>query len=528
MRERGSFCCLSSFPAGGLAVMALKRLPAAGASYSEAPSLSAAENGSSPWFLAPATSHAKRGWLVRRLLLTADLAGLLLAFTATELLFTGRSAQIDDLGVATETTVFLAGLPVWVVGLKLYGLYDRDEQNAEHSTADEFPTIFHFVTVAVWLFFALSWLTGLTAPSQSKLATFWVLAIAGISTCRVLARAVARRQEGYTQRALIVGAGDVGQIFARKLLNHPEYGIDLVGFVDGKPKERRDDLGELTVLGSLEDVPALVRSLGVERVIVAFSNESHEELLGVVRSLKDADVQIDIIPRLFEVVGPRLNINSIEGVPIVSIPPLRLSRSSRLLKRALDLSIAALSLVVLTPFFVIAALLIKLDSRGPVFFKQIRMGARDQTFRIYKFRTMVDGADLTKTELNHLNKHANGDGRMFKVPSDPRVTRVGRVLRRFSLDELPQLYNVLRGEMSLVGPRPLVLDEDEFVATWARSRLTLRPGMTGLWQIVGRTDIPFEEMVKLDYLYVTGWTLAGDVKILARTVPAILRPQDAY
>ena len=473
-------------------------------------------------------ARGRRGWLVRRMLLAADLGGLLGAFAVTELLFLGQSGPIDGLGVSFETAVFIATLPAWVVGAKLYGLYDRDSQNADHTTVDEFPSIFHFVTVVVWLFFAGSWITGLTNPSQPKLATFWLLAIAGITGFRGAARAVARRRPSYIQNAIIVGAGDIGQLLGRKLLNHSEYGINLVGFVDSAPKERREDLGNLTLLGPLESVPKLVRELDVERVIVAFSNEPHSEILDVIRSLKDLDVQIDIVPRLFEVVGPRLNINSVEGLPIVSIPPLRLSRSSRLVKRGLDLTLAVVGLVLLAPFIALAALLIKLDSRGPVLFTQIRMGANDRSFRMFKFRTMCNDADLQKPALNHLNKHANGDSRMFKIPGDPRVTKVGRALRRFSLDELPQLFNVVKGEMSLVGPRPLVLNEDEFVAAWARRRLSLRPGMTGMWQILGRTDIPFDEMVKLDYLYVTNWTLAGDLKILARTIPAILRPQDAY
>jgi exopolysaccharide biosynthesis polyprenyl glycosylphosphotransferase len=325
-----------------------------------------------------------------------------------------------------------------------------------------------------------------------------------------------------------VGAGDVGQLLARKVLNHAEYGINLVGFVDSSPKDRREDLGDLTLLGPLESVPALVRELDVERVMIAYSNESHSEVLDVIRSLKDLEVQIDIVPRFFEIVGPRLNINSVEGLAIVSIPPLRLPRSSRLMKRGLDLTVAATGLILLAPFMALVALLIKLDSRGPILFTQVRMGVNDRAFPMFKFRTMINGADLQKAALNHLNKHANGDSRMFKIPGDPRVTKVGRVLRRFSLDELPQLFNVVKGEMSLVGPRPLVLNEDEFVASWGRQRLSLRPGMTGMWQILGRTDIPFDEMVKLDYLYVTNWTLTGDLKILARTIPAIVRPQDAY
>jgi len=462
------------------------------------------------------------------MLLSADLAGLLCAFAVTELLFRSNGGAIDGVGASLETAVFVATLPAWVVGAKLYGLYDRDSQNADHTTADEFPSIFHFVTVVVWLFFAGSWVTGLTDPSQPKLATFWLLAIGGMTGFRVTARAVARRRPSYIQNAIIVGAGDVGQLLGRKLQNHSEYGINLVGFVDSAPKERREDLGDLTLLGPLESVPGLVRELDVERVIIAFSNESHSDVLDVIRSLKDLEVQIDIVPRLFEIVGPRLNINSVEGLAIVSIPPLRLSRSSRLIKRALDLTLAVAGLVLLAPFMALAALLIKLDSSGPVLFTQVRMGANDRTFRMFKFRTMCNDADLQKPALNHLNKHANGDSRMFKIPGDPRVTKVGRALRRFSLDELPQLFNVVKGEMSLVGPRPLVLNEDEFVAAWARRRLSLRPGMTGMWQILGRTDIPFDEMVKLDYLYVTNWTLAGDLKILARTMPAVLRQQDAY
>ena len=476
---------------------------------------------------AAARGHYRRGWLVRRVLLVSDIVALLGAFLVVELFFQG-STVVDRIGIRWEAPIFVATLPLWVVAAKVYGLYDRDEQNAEHSTADEFPSIFHLVTVAVWVFFALSWITGLTDPSQAKLATFWGVAILGITACRVAGRSIARSRPSYVQNALIIGAGEVGQSIARKLLNHSEYAINVVGFVDSTPAGPRKDLGDIHLLGSLDSVREVVSAHDVERVIVAFSKESDEELLEVARSLKDLDVQVDIVPRLFEIIGPRMRINSIEGVSMVSMPPLRLSHSSRLLKRSFDLVVATASMVVLSPFLLVIALMIKLDSSGPLLFTQVRMGARDRKFRIYKFRTMVHGADSQKSALLDLNKHASGDARMFKVPGDPRVTRVGRLLRRYSLDELPQLFNVFKGEMSLVGPRPLVLDEDEFVKEWARQRLALRPGMTGYWQILGRTDIPFSEMVKLDYLYVTNWTLGGDLKVVARTIPAILRSQDAY
>jgi lipopolysaccharide/colanic/teichoic acid biosynthesis glycosyltransferase len=170
-----------------------------------------------------------------------------------------------------------------------------------------------------------------------------------------------------------------------------------------------------------------------------------------------------------------------------------------------------------------AALAIKIDSPGPVFFRQVRMGKDDHSFRIFKYRTMTADADLRKSEVAHLNKHLDDDARMFKIPDDPRVTPIGRLLRRYSLDELPQLLNVLVGDMSLVGPRPLILDEDQHVGGWARRRLHLKPGITGLWQVLGRDGIPFEEMVKLDYLYVTSWSLSGDLSLLLRTLPMMAR-----
>ena len=230
--------------------------------------------------------------------------------------------------------------------------------------------------------------------------------------------------------------------------------------------------------------------------------------------MQDSDVQIDIVPRMFEVLGTNAQLHTIEGIPLVGLPSTHLSGSSRFLKRLLDVSAATLGLVLLAPIFLVVSVLIKLDSRGPVFFRQVRMGAGDRTFRVFKFRTMVDDAESQKPEVAHLNMHNGDDPRMFKVPDDPRVTRVGRFLRRWRMDELPQLLNVLFGSMSLVGPRPLILDEDQHVSSWARRRLDLKPGITGLWQVLGASDIPFDEMTKLDYLYVTNWSLREDLRLI--------------
>jgi lipopolysaccharide/colanic/teichoic acid biosynthesis glycosyltransferase len=240
-------------------------------------------------------------------------------------------------------------------------------------------------------------------------------------------------------------------------------------------------------------------------------------------------VQIDIVPRLFEFVGPGVEVHTVEGLPLIGLPPLRLSRSSRLVKRTTDLALTTPALLLLAPLFALLALLIKIDSPGPVFFRQVRIGAAGRAFRIFKFRSMYVDAEERKQEVAHLNRHLapGGDPRMFKIVDDPRVTRVGKLLRRFCLDELPQLFNVVVGEMSLVGPRPLILDEDQHVQRWARQRLNLKPGVTGPWQVLGRSEIPFEEMIRLDYLYATRWSLIGDVRLITLTIPALFRRANA-
>jgi exopolysaccharide biosynthesis polyprenyl glycosylphosphotransferase len=320
----------------------------------------------------------------------------------------------------------------------------------------------------------------------------------------------------------------VAQLLDTKIQQHPEYRLNVVGFVDGDHGASSSGTAQLELIGRTNDLPELVRTLSAHRVVIAFSADSDEQTLEVIRELQDSDVQIDIVPRLFEVLGTNAQLHTIEGVPLVGLATPRLSNSSRFLKRSFDVFGAIAGLILLAPLFVITALCIKLDSRGPVFFRQVRMGAGERPFRVFKFRTMVDDAETLKSEVAHLNMHVNGDSRMFKVPNDPRVTRVGAFLRRSRIDELPQLFNVISGEMSLVGPRPLILDEDQYVVRWARRRLKLKPGMTGLWQVLGASDIPFDEMTKLDYLYVTNWSLREDLKLILLTLPALARARTAY
>jgi exopolysaccharide biosynthesis polyprenyl glycosylphosphotransferase len=470
----------------------------------------------------------RRGWLVRRMLLAADVIGLCAAMAVAEAFGGSRGATEGDL--RNEVLIFIASLPLWVVAAKIHGLYERDEERTDHAGPDEFSGVFHVITVGTWLFFAGTYLTGVAHPTVPKLVVFWSAAIAFVVAGRALARAVCRRQINYLQNTVIVGAGDVGQLVAKKLLKHREYGLNLVGFVDEDPRELTEALSAYPVLGGPDRLPALIRLFDVERVIIAFSLASHESMLDLIRSLKDFEVQVDIVPRFFELVGSEVGMHAVEGISLVGLPPMRLSRSSRLLKVVLDLSLALAGLLILLPLFITLAVLIRLDSPGPVFFRQVRMGYHGKCFRIFKFRTMYRDAEDRKAELQHLNQHllAGEDARMFKIPDDPRVTRVGRLLRRYSLDELPQLINVIFGQMSLVGPRPLVLDENAHVSDWEKTRLRLKPGITGLWQVLGRSDIPFQEMTRLDYLYVTDWSLWRDVTLICRTLPALLRSRNAY
>ncbi|HEY7603457.1 MAG TPA: sugar transferase [Gaiellaceae bacterium] len=473
---------------------------------------------------------ARRARLLTRLLIAADCIGLAVAFAVTRLAYQGETLVDGKYSNLAELMLFAATLPCWLVVANLYGLYSRDAQRADHSTADDAAAVLNMVTLGAWLLYVIARVTGAARIEPSKLIAFWAAAIVAILCSRALARLITRRSIAFVQNSIIVGAGSVGQLVGRKLLQHPEYGINPVGFVDDHPERLLDDGRRLRVLGETAQLPELVHRLDIERVIVAFNSGPYESTLSAVRGLADQGVQVDIVPRLYEVVGAETTVHAVEGLPLLSVPPPGLSWSSRALKRGLDLVVASLALLVLAPLFAIVAVLIRLDSPGAAFFRQPRIGENGRPFRIWKLRTMVADADERKSEYAHLNIHdgSNGGPQMFKIPDDPRVTRVGRVLRRFSIDEFPQLLNVLRGEMSLVGPRPLIPDEHRFVTDWAERRLALRPGMTGLWQVLGRNGIPFDEMVRLDYVYVNTWSLWSDLRLLARTIPAVFSGNGRY
>jgi exopolysaccharide biosynthesis polyprenyl glycosylphosphotransferase len=408
-------------------------------------------------------------------------------------------------------------VPAIIVLAKLLGRYDQEDVSIRRSTLDEVPSLFALASywVILWAVFHLVAEQELGAGLGAALlwtATAGLLVI-GHATARTVIRNVTPRE-----RVLIVGNAEPRVRLANSLATDPTARIDVVGFL---PLEDERQLGlpwpgveRRSRHQTFGDLERLVEELSVERVLLVPTTADSELMLDAVRSTLALGVNVSVVPRLFEVVGSAVDFDAVGGVTVLGIKQPGLSRSSRIVKRAMDLLGAGIGLMALSPLFAVVAIAIKLDTHGPVFFRQRRIGREGRAFEMLKFRSMIDGADAQREALAHLNET---DG-LFKVRDDPRITRVGRLLRRTSVDELPQLINVLLGDMSLVGPRPLVVDEDSLVEGHHRERLTLAPGMTGPWQVLGPTRPPLAEMVKTDYLYATNWSLWADIKILLRTL----------
>ncbi len=432
--------------------------------------------------------------------------------------------DLAALAIALVITVWVASpdhLEPWAVLMfpavlavaKTLGLYESDDQRIRKTTIEELPRLAQLgalLVLGVWL--ADRALIGGPAGKNQAL----VLGVVFVF-CALLGRRAARgRPTGNLPRERCLFIGDERSfIRLRAIFDRHELQSDLVDHLtinEGMTNDAAEVPGEPQAL--LE----LIARAGAHRLIIgphAFTNAMTFEL---VEAARDVGTRVSLLPDMLEVVGSSVDFDDLYGVTLLGVRHTHLSRSSQRLKRVFDIAGASLMLVLMAPVMAIIAIAIRLDSPGPALFRQWRIGREGEPFRIFKFRTMVDGADGLKDDLRELNE---ADG-LFKINGDPRITRLGHRLRRCSLDELPQIFNVLLGQMSLVGPRPLVADEDGRILGVRRGRLRLTPGITGQWQISGSARIPLEDMVKLDHLYVSNWTLWGDVKILLRTVPYVL------
>jgi exopolysaccharide biosynthesis polyprenyl glycosylphosphotransferase len=473
-----------------------------------------------PIAVAPSPAPSRRRRVPPKpVLVLADVCTLATAM----LLSFGFRSSIGALSVegarGIHLVVGIASLPVWI------GLFVRRRlYNARFLTRriDEIRRVSSATALALLAIMAVSYTFQLPI-SRAWLAMTYVVSVFLMAVEREIVRRVFRalRQRGRLLRGVvIVGSNDEAYEVAQMLTDDPTIGYRVVGFVDD-----HDRSGGGPVLGPVAETLAVVRRTGAASVIVAASATTVETSNRLVRELLRAGIHVELSSTLRDIAAHRLTIRPLGRVPVVYVEPCNSDGWRAVAKRAFDIVVAGLALLVIAPIAAVIALAIKLDSRGPVIFRQRRVGREGSTFQVRKFRTMVADAEQRLVELRDRNE---ADGPLFKLKADPRVTRVGRILRKTSLDELPQLVNVLRGEMSIVGPRPALPDE---VLAWEpqlHDRLRVRPGITGMWQVSGRSDSSFSDYTRLDLYYVDNWSLVTDLLIVLKTIPVVLFGRGAY
>jgi exopolysaccharide biosynthesis polyprenyl glycosylphosphotransferase len=416
----------------------------------------------------------------------------------------------------------LATVAIWPVVFAVYGLYDL--RRPTHATA-EFRRLFNAAVMSVLLVVLVTFVTE-TDPRRELIPALLVVCLGTVTIGRLISRRlthILNARAVTSQLTLIAGTNDEARALARTLMRRPWMGYRVCGFVE-VTRSGLEVMDGIPVLGTVDDIAQISSTHSVRAVIIAGSAAGGATLQNIDTALP-ADVNVRVSPGLPNLGAARVILEPIDGMALFSLRRHRFSRRQRVQKRALDLFVTSIALIVAAPLMLGIALLIRLTSPGPVLFRQRRVGAQERDFTIFKFRTMVVNADAQRDGLVGSNE---ADGLLFKMRRDPRVTKVGRLLRRTSLDELPQLFNVLRGEMSLVGPRPALPDEATRYAEAQRARLRVKPGVTGLWQVNGRHDLAFEDYVRYDLFYVENWSLTMDLYILAKTVPALLTARGSY
>ncbi len=422
--------------------------------------------------------------------------------------------------ISLSLTVLLLGI------YKLSGVYNQ------HRGASWFDEVYRLLTgtatgiilmVFVIVFFFRPFL-------YSRLILFYagvlITILLGISRLgKRLLRSQLRKKGLGVDRLIIVGAGEVGRTVMRNIVAQPSLGYHVVGFVDDDPDKGNTDIGRFKALGSTTNIPRLVKELAIDEVIITLPWMYHRKIVSIVAQCEREKVRVHIVPDIFQMTLSHLDVEDLGGIPMIGVREISISGSQRLFKRAMDVVLSLVGVVFLAPFFLLVSLIIRFNSPGSAIFRQIRVGKEERLFTCYKFRSMYQGADEEKEKLLDQNEV---DGPAFKIRSDPRITSVGRLLRRTSLDELPQLFNVLMGHMSLVGPRPALPSEVQRYQPWHKRRLEVAPGITGLWQVSGRSELTFDEMVLLDLYYIENWSPLLDLQILLRTLPKVLLGEGAY
>ncbi|MBI5667571.1 MAG: sugar transferase [Chloroflexi bacterium] len=357
-------------------------------------------------------------------------------------------------------------------------------------------------------------------------AIITIILLAGVRAARRIVQAHLRSKGIGVQRVLVVGAGDVGKAVLRTMIARKELGYQPVGYVDDDAELASVDLGRVKGLGGLKNLRQTIRSNVVDLVVITLPWAQHDRILELVQTSKRAGAEVRVVPDVFQLNLRQVHVENLDGIPLLGVTGgVQFSNRGYVVKRILDLGLIVLASPVIALLFALIALAIRLEGPGPVFYRQKRIGRNGQPFEMVKFRSMIPNADVLRAQLI---RETQEDPRHPKFKNDPRVTRVGRFLRSTSLDELPNLINVLLGQMSLVGPRPPTPDEVKLYDPWHMQRLQTLPGMTGLWQINGRSDVPFDEMCLLDIYYIENWSVKLDAQILMMTLPRVLLGHGAY
>ncbi|MFH1684447.1 MAG: sugar transferase [Candidatus Margulisiibacteriota bacterium] len=414
---------------------------------------------------------------------------------------------------------------IWLAIFKLVGLY---EEKKFSTLIDGLATLFVGVTFSTLVLVGLLFLNQEFWFSRLVIANVWWLALLLLGSLRMVIFAARRtlRAKGWGVRnVLILGAGEMGQVLALKLKRDKALGYHAVGFLDDDPAKLGKSFHDITVLGDTTKTSQTVKLNRVEEIIIASDKFPAKKILDIITECERYGVEFKIVPGILALMSSRMDVDEWGGIPLLTISEIQIIGFNALIKRGADIVFSAAGLLLLSPFFVFVYFLVKLTSAGPVFLKQERVGLDGKIFRMYKFRSMNKDAEEQFSEIESLSET---EGHLFKIKNDPRITPLGKFMRQFSVDEYPQLVNVLFGQMSLVGPRPPLPREVKHYNNWHKKRFRVRPGITGPWQVSGRSFLPFDDMVRLDIYYIENWSLWGDFKILLRTIPVVLSGSGAY
>jgi len=479
---------------------------------------------------APDVDVPARSALARRarMLALVNLVVDLVAVTGGYLLSKGIivSTRAD---AASRTPFSLSGrwvlltIPLWLVIFAAYGLYDRRELDAP---SEEMRRLFHGITVSLVAIVMVTFFAKF-AVSRGWIASLALFCTLTVAVGRVAVRKLAGRlsASGYLcSPALVVGTNEEARTIARSLHRHRRLGYRAVGFVRVGPAPSGTVDG-LPIVGAVDDIAILARQTGVAAVVIAGTAVRADVLLQIDAALQSVDVEIRLTPGLPHVSPSRITIRPLDGLALLSLDRRELGIRQAALKRMFDVVVGTLLFVIAVPVMLVVAVLVRLTSRGQALFRQERVGKGGRPFVMYKFRSMVKGAEELHEELVQAS---GADTVLFKLREDPRVTPIGRVLRRWALDELPQLWNVVKGDMSLVGPRPALPGETARYSNRLRTRLQVKPGLTGLWQVNGRHELPFADYIRYDLFYVENWSLGLDLYVIGKTVPALLARRGSY